>query len=92
MHPKLICTYNFITIICIIVVQKDVVVAPPTVRESEHICMQLYHRVQATVSVVWKAEVVHYSGSAIALHIWRLQLVHRAVSVIELRSVIGSVR
>ena len=54
--------------------------------------MQLYHRIQATVSVVWKAEVVHYSGSAIALHIWRLQLVHRAVSVIELRSVIGSVR
>ena len=40
--------------------------------------MQLYHRVQVTVYFVRKAEleVVRYSGSAIALHIWRLQLVH----------------
>ena len=45
--------------------------------------MQLYHCMQATVSIVWKAEVVRYSGSAIALRIWRLQLVHVAVSVIE---------
>ena len=41
--------------------------------------MQVYDLVQAAVSVVRNLEVVCYSGAAIALHIWRFQLVHMVV-------------
>ena len=57
---------------------------PPSVN-CKKVCMQLlvYHFVQAAVYVVHNLEVVRYSHPAIALHIiWRLQLVHTAVTVI----------
>ena len=43
--------------------------------------MQVYDLVQAAVSIVQNLEVVRYSGAAIALHIWRFQLVHVYSSV-----------
>ena len=56
---------------------------PPFVNQKI-ISMQLHHLVQAAVSVICNLKVVCYSGAAIALLIilWRLQLIHAAVSVI----------
>ena len=59
-----------------------VMTATPTVRKSEDFLHVIYHLVQAAVSVVRNLDVVHYSGAAIALHIWRFQLVYVVVSVI----------
>ena len=51
---------------------------PPSVNRK----IFAYHLVQAAVSIVRNLDVVHYSGAAITLHIWRFQLVYIVVSVI----------
>ena len=61
------------------------VLALSTVRQSERFLHRIVQFVQDAASVIRNSDDVRYSGAAITLYIWTLQLVHMAVSVIGYR-------